>query len=134
MSIPNYYRPGDPLDKIIPFLCPTCGGINDARQYTLLRIASGIALCTPCKKCDCTLTPAMKPQESLVICEEIDELTEVCQLFGKSLYVRLDWRDPEMARIDLKQIRASLKDVFARAEGYASWQEKEKEVRRKGDL
>lgn len=50
-NTPNYYRPGDPLDKLVPFLCPTCGGINDARQYTLLRVAMLAAM--PCKRCEC---------------------------------------------------------------------------------
>lgn len=59
-NTPNYYRPGDYLDKLVPFLCPTCGGINDARQYTLLRIAYGPTLLMPCKKCECTPEPAEK--------------------------------------------------------------------------
>lgn len=58
--IPNYYRPGDPLDKLVPFLCPTCGGINDARQYTLLRVAYSPGLIMPCKKCECAPDPIMK--------------------------------------------------------------------------
>lgn len=57
MTTPNYYRPGDPLDKIVPFLCPTCGGINDARQYALLRLASGVCFFAPYKKCDCPSEP-----------------------------------------------------------------------------
>lgn len=55
-STPNYYRPGDPLDKLVPFLCPTCGGINDARQYTLLRVAMLASM--PCKKCECQIGTA----------------------------------------------------------------------------
>lgn len=50
---PKYYRPGDPLDRIVPFLCPTCGGINDARQYALLRLAATIPLMLPFKQCQC---------------------------------------------------------------------------------
>lgn len=60
--------------------------------------------------------------------QQRDELTEVCQLFGKPLYVRLDWRDPEIATYELEQIRSLLRDMFARIEGYDSWQAKEREV------
>ena len=61
--------------------------------------------------------------------QDHEELTEVGQLYGKSLYVRLDWRDPETATYELEQIRSAVRDIFARMEGYDSWQAKVKEVR-----
>lgn len=61
--------------------------------------------------------------------QQRDELTEVGQLFGKPLYVRLDWRDPDRATYELEQIHSLLRDMFARAEGYDSWQAKVKEAR-----
>lgn len=40
------------------------------------------------------------------------DLTEVCQLFGKALYVRLDWRYPDTAKYELERIHSTLVDAF----------------------
>jgi len=61
--------------------------------------------------------------------QQRDELTEICQIYGHPLYVRLDWRDPEIAMNELERIRATLKDMVARVEGYANWQAKEVEAK-----
>lgn len=53
--------------------------------------------------------------ESLPV--ERNEWDEVCQICGESLCVRLDWRDPEMAKHKLEQIRSTVKDAFERAYG-----------------
>lgn len=131
--------------------CPVCGGVTSLNQpETSMRVSLGpFRICT-CKreqearnavrvveeKSDLTWWKRMPRQKNegevahykpiaATHTREQDEETEVCQLFGKPLYVRLDWRDPERARYELKQIDALLKDVFARVEGYSSWQAKE---------
>jgi hypothetical protein len=57
-----------------------------------------------------------------------DDLTEVCQLCGKALYVRLDWRDPGQAKHELDRIRFTIKDAFSRAYGWFEEPPKERLV------
>lgn len=46
-----------------------------------------------------------------------NEWNEVCQILGESLCVRLNWRDPEIAKYKLEEIRSTIKDAFERAYG-----------------
>lgn len=111
--------------------CPVCGGVKSLNQPEL----SGRVSLTAFKLCTCRskqqprtfVYPVGLPKEyaTPAPAQKQDELTEVMQLFGHPLYVRLDWRDPDVAKYELEQIRSTLKDVFARAEGYESWQAKE---------
>lgn len=46
-----------------------------------------------------------------------DELTEICQLFGYPLYVRLDWRNPEQAKEDRDRIHTAITEALGRTYG-----------------
>lgn len=46
---------------------------------------------------------------------EDGDLTEICQLFGHSLYVRLDQRDPKQAKAETHRIRSTIIEMFDRA-------------------
>ena len=107
------------------------GGIEYCRNCGKSSVSLPFALPGLCKECHAlpSITTKYSTRTGEPLPTNPDGLTEVMQLHGHPLYVRLDWRDPELAAFELGQIRATLKDVFACIEGYGGWDAKIKEVR-----
>lgn len=107
------------------------GGREYCRNCGKSSVSLPFALPGLCK--DCHALPSITARYSTHTGEPLsanpDGLTEVMQLYGHPFYVRLDWRDPEVATAELEQIRTTLKDVFARMYGYSDRGAQEKEVR-----
>lgn len=93
---PYYYR-GDSLDKLLPFLCPVCGGVNDARQYTLLCVAYYPGVLFPFSKCAC---PPEQPEPEPEPEQAQETFIEVANLFDCPLFVRSDRHPQTIEKIE----------------------------------
>lgn len=93
-------------------VCVVCGGMKRI-EYTIsfeecapreVRVGPGDSLLTKGWR----LCPGHPEPE-----QKQGDLTEVCQLYGNPLYVRLDERDPEKSKYELDQIRSVLRSALA---------------------